>query len=160
MAKIAPQKVSKKRLLKKATYKTKTAKLTSTTFDKFPEVDKQPGVTRKIRLPHLKIELPLRSEDSESKTPPHESPAAEETHTKKFKTSQIKLLKLPSLHLPRLPIKIFLVPFLLLLVSLLVWIFWGIPLPTKLDSVNNDVSTKLYDRNGQLIYEIFADKRR
>ncbi len=39
------------------------------------------------------------------------------------------------------------------------WIFWGIPLPTKLASQQVPVSTKLFDRNGNLIYEIYADKR-
>jgi penicillin-binding protein 1C len=39
------------------------------------------------------------------------------------------------------------------------WLFWGIPLPTQL---SNDfpVSTKLFDRSGKLIYEIYTDKRR
>lgn len=39
------------------------------------------------------------------------------------------------------------------------WIFWGIPLPTKLGSEQLPVSTKLFDRNGRLIYEIYAEKR-
>ncbi len=41
-----------------------------------------------------------------------------------------------------------------------VYLFWGIPLPTKLSSPDIPVSTKLFDRNGKLIYEIFTDKRR
>lgn len=45
------------------------------------------------------------------------------------------------------------------LISLLVWLFWGIPIPTKLVSEQTPVSTKLYDRNNKLIYEIYADKR-
>lgn len=40
------------------------------------------------------------------------------------------------------------------------YLFWGIPLPTKLSSPDIPVSTKLFDRNGKLIYEIFTDKRR
>lgn len=51
---------------------------------------------------------------------------------------------------------IFFVP----LISFLTWIFWGLPLPTKLASETIPVSTKLFDRNGQLIYEIYTDKRR
>jgi len=39
------------------------------------------------------------------------------------------------------------------------WIFWGVPFPTKLGSQQIPVSTKLYDRKGNLIYEIYADKR-
>ncbi len=50
--------------------------------------------------------------------------------------------------------------FFSVLISFSVYFFWGIPLPTKLASNNLDVSTKLFDRNGKLIYEIFADKRR
>ncbi len=39
------------------------------------------------------------------------------------------------------------------------WLFWGIPLPTQLgrDPV---VSTKIFDRNGALIYEFFDDQKR
>ena len=41
-----------------------------------------------------------------------------------------------------------------------IWLFWGIPLPTKLSSPDIPVSTKLFDRNGKLIYEIYAETRR
>ncbi|OGM69687.1 hypothetical protein A2975_01070 [Candidatus Woesebacteria bacterium RIFCSPLOWO2_01_FULL_44_14] len=41
-----------------------------------------------------------------------------------------------------------------------IWIFWGLPLPTNLGSKNFPVSTKIFDRNGELIYEIFTDQRR
>lgn len=41
-----------------------------------------------------------------------------------------------------------------------IWIFWGVPLPTNLSSQDFPVSTKLYDRNEKLIYEIYTDKRR
>jgi len=44
-------------------------------------------------------------------------------------------------------------------VAFMVWVFWGIPLPNKLLESQVPVSTKLYDRNGKLIYEIYADKR-
>ena len=39
------------------------------------------------------------------------------------------------------------------------WIFWGIPLPINI-SGNSAVSTKLFDRKGKLIYEIYAKERR
>jgi penicillin-binding protein 1C len=39
------------------------------------------------------------------------------------------------------------------------WFFWGVPLPTKLSSSQVPVSTKLFDRKGKLIYEIYAEKR-
>lgn len=45
------------------------------------------------------------------------------------------------------------------LISVFTWLFWGIPLPTNLTSDQVPVSTKIYDRNGKLIYEIYADKR-
>ena len=41
----------------------------------------------------------------------------------------------------------------------MVWLFWGTPLPGQLSS-QQAVSTKIFDRNGALIYEIFADERR
>lgn len=43
--------------------------------------------------------------------------------------------------------------------SFVVWLFWGLPMPNKLLESQVPVSTKLYDRTGKLIYEIYADKR-
>jgi penicillin-binding protein 1C len=40
------------------------------------------------------------------------------------------------------------------------YLFWGIPLPTRLTSETIPVSTKIFDRNGKLIYEIYTDKKR
>ena len=40
------------------------------------------------------------------------------------------------------------------------YLFWGIPLPTRLSSGNLPVSTKIFDRNGKLIYEIYTDTKR
>ncbi len=39
-----------------------------------------------------------------------------------------------------------------------IWLFWGVPLPTQISN-RQPVSTKLFDRNGKLIYEIYVDKR-
>lgn len=50
--------------------------------------------------------------------------------------------------------------FITIIISFLLWIFWGIPWPTKLGSQQVPVSTKLYDRNNELIYEIYTDTRR
>jgi penicillin-binding protein 1C len=50
--------------------------------------------------------------------------------------------------------------FLVISIGFFVWLFWGVPLPTNLASETLPVSTKIYDRNGKLIYEIFADQRR
>lgn len=44
--------------------------------------------------------------------------------------------------------------------TLNLWLFWGIPSPFDLDSRSYPVSTKIFDRNGQLIFEFFADQRR
>ncbi len=44
--------------------------------------------------------------------------------------------------------------------SFSLWLFWGIPLPTKLSSPDIPVSTKLLDRNGKLLYEIYTNTRR
>ena len=44
--------------------------------------------------------------------------------------------------------------------SIFLWLFWGIPLPTALSTKAVAVSTKLFDRNGKLIYEIYAEQRR
>ncbi len=49
--------------------------------------------------------------------------------------------------------------FFSVLIGSFLWLFWGIPLPTKLTSRDFPVSTKLYDRNEKLIFEIYTDKR-
>ena len=41
-----------------------------------------------------------------------------------------------------------------------IYLFWGIPLPTKLTNETLPVSTKIFDRNEKLIYEIYSDKKR
>lgn len=44
-------------------------------------------------------------------------------------------------------------------IALFVWLFWDIPLPTKLSYDAVPVSSKLFDRNGKMLYEIYSDKR-
>ncbi|MCS7092010.1 MAG: penicillin-binding protein [Patescibacteria group bacterium] len=39
------------------------------------------------------------------------------------------------------------------------WLLWDIPMPSKLVTQQIPVSTKIYDRNGELLYEIYADKK-
>jgi membrane peptidoglycan carboxypeptidase len=39
------------------------------------------------------------------------------------------------------------------------YLFWGIPLPTNLTN-SQPVSTRILDRNGKLIYEIYSEQRR
>lgn len=49
---------------------------------------------------------------------------------------------------------------LVALISFFVWFFWGTPLPTKLNENNFSVSTKLFDRKGKTLYEIYTTERR
>lgn len=48
---------------------------------------------------------------------------------------------------------------ILVFVAFGVWLMWDIPLSGDISELPA-VSTKIYDRNGELIYEIFADQRR
>ena len=50
--------------------------------------------------------------------------------------------------------------FFTVIFSFSLWLFWGIPLPTDLSSPDIPVSTRILDRNGKLIYEVYADTRR
>ncbi|HKC04743.1 MAG TPA: transglycosylase domain-containing protein [Patescibacteria group bacterium] len=50
--------------------------------------------------------------------------------------------------------------FVVFIVGSSFYLFWGIPLPTRLNASNLPVSTKIFDRNEKLVYEIFVDKRR
>jgi len=43
--------------------------------------------------------------------------------------------------------------------GILLYLFWGLPLPTSLGQ-QEAVSSQILDRNGNLIYEIYADKKR
>lgn len=56
----------------------------------------------------------------------------------------------------RLPIGIGAILFLILFF----WIFKDLPSPTRLGSPNMPASTLIYDRHGQLLYEIYAEKNR
>jgi len=56
----------------------------------------------------------------------------------------------------RLPISIGVILFLILFF----WIFKDLPSPTRLGSPDFPASTLIYDRNGQLLYEIYAEKNR
>src|SRR3989344_1437447 len=46
-----------------------------------------------------------------------------------------------------------------ILLAINLWLFWGVPIPTKLASTTVPVSTKLFDRNGRLIFEIYTDRK-
>src|SRR5258706_8032670 len=46
-----------------------------------------------------------------------------------------------------------------LVIGILTYLFWGMPLPTSIGQ-HEAVSSKILDRNGNLIYEIYADQKR
>jgi len=48
----------------------------------------------------------------------------------------------------------------ILLLVLFFWIFKDLPSPTRLNSPDFPASTLIYDRDGQLLYEIYAEKNR
>jgi len=56
--------------------------------------------------------------------------------------------------------KIIFLTILLFVFAFLGWLFYDIPSPKNLSSGNLPVSTKIFDRNGKLIYEIYANQRR
>jgi len=49
---------------------------------------------------------------------------------------------------------------LTLFLVFLLWFFWDLPWPNKLTSHPFPASTLIYDRNGNLLYEIYAEKNR
>lgn len=49
--------------------------------------------------------------------------------------------------------------FFTVVITTLLYLFWGIPLPINIAN-NQPVATKIFDRNGKLIYEIYANKKR
>jgi len=61
--------------------------------------------------------------------------------------------------LPRWAWAFWALPILLVLISYLL-IFKDLPSPAKLAQYNIPISTKIYDRNGSLLFDIFADQNR
>jgi len=79
-----------------------------------------------------------------------------------FILRKIKLPPLPKISLPRFEPKFVC---LLLFISVLVFTFWltilkGLPSPKELVTRDVEVSTKIYDRNGVLLYKIYKDQNR
>jgi len=75
---------------------------------------------------------------------------------------KVKVPPLPSLKLPRLK-PVFYIPviiFILFCVSFWYFILRGLPSPESLITRKVEVSTKIYDRNGVLLYTIYKDKNR
>ncbi|MCL5091087.1 MAG: penicillin-binding protein, partial [Patescibacteria group bacterium] len=44
--------------------------------------------------------------------------------------------------------------------TICLYLFWGIPAPWNLSSASFPISTKIYDRNDKLLYEIYVDRNR
>lgn len=67
-------------------------------------------------------------------------------------------IKIPRIKLPKG--FIFSILFVFLLFAFYFFILYGLPSPTSLTSRQLDISTKIYDRNGVLLYKIFKDQNR
>jgi 1A family penicillin-binding protein len=79
-----------------------------------------------------------------------------------FILRKIKFPPLPKISLPKLEPKLVC---LLLFISFLLFTFWltilkGLPSPKELVTRDVEVSTKIYDRNGVLLYKIYKDQNR
>lgn len=85
-------------------------------------------------------------------------------HLPKIRPPRIRLpkIKFPKLKIPRLRprLALRLVLSLLLVISFYLLILRGLPSPRELTTRNIEVSTKIYDRNGTLLYKIFKNKNR
>lgn len=80
------------------------------------------------------------------------------TATPTLKAKKFRFTSLPKIPRVSLPKHIFALIFLAV-AAVGVWLFWGLPLAADISDLPA-VSTKIFDRNGKLIYEIFADQRR
>ena len=83
------------------------------------------------------------------------------------KTKKVKKIKQKKISLPkpgfkkiRLPIFIALITIILAGIAFYFLIIKDMPSPGQLASRNPEVSTKIYDRNGNLLYKIYKDKNR
>jgi 1A family penicillin-binding protein len=110
--------------------------------------------TKAIHLPHwrfprLKLKIKPKIKKIRIKKP----------RVKKFKRIKITW---PKLVLPRKKLTLILILFFLfsLLSYLSFNIFYGLPNPNKLANRDQAVSTKIYDRQGQLLYKIYRNQNR
>lgn len=74
--------------------------------------------------------------------------------------AKIKGIKPPKIRIRFGLIKTIILVLFITLVITIVYIFQGIPSPKKLTERKVEVSTKIYDRNGILLYTIYKDKNR
>jgi 1A family penicillin-binding protein len=78
---------------------------------------------------------------------------------------RLKTLQLPSLKISRIKLLLTIVGALIAAISLSSFLFWknivkGLPKPDDLLTRKQNVSTKIYDRNGVLLYNIYKDENR
>jgi penicillin-binding protein 1C len=121
---------------------------------------------KEIKLPKKKYKK-LRASEKSKKELVTSTVTKKVTKSKKKSTvptdkkmsvrSLIKLVKLDVLKRKKV---LTLSVFLLSIISISIWLFWDVPLPTRLTNRQIPVSTKLFDRNGNLIFEIYTDTRR
>lgn len=80
----------------------------------------------------------------------------------KIRIPRLEFVKLEGLRVSLLKLKflLFLLCLLLLIVSSYLLILRGLPSPKELTNRTPEVSTKIYDRNGNLLYKIYKDKNR
>jgi penicillin-binding protein 1C len=110
--------------------------------------------TKIIRLPHWRLPHPKLKV----------KPRVQKIRIKKVKIEKIKRVKIawPKLFFPRKKLALILIP--ILLIILLGYfsfnIFYGLPNPNKLTDRDQAVSTKIYDRQGQLLYKIYRNQNR
>ena len=83
-----------------------------------------------------------------------------------FLKLRLRLLRFPKIRFPKIRVRLgALLLSVLLLPFILVFSFWvlfirDLPSPEALTSREVEVSTKIYDRNGVLLYKIFEDENR
>ena len=94
---------------------------------------KLPQPTKTIKTPEEKKEVLEQITETATET------------TEKPKRDRVRLIKK--------------IVFFAIVIGALIYLFWGIPLPTSL-GLKEPVSTKIYDRNEKLIYEVFTAKKR
>ncbi|QQS39170.1 penicillin-binding protein [Candidatus Woesebacteria bacterium] len=139
MANTKSTKRKNRRIIKKATAPRKTGSKSMST----PQKSKKSGhikITAKEKASHPKIFSTLFRRLFSFKRKPQKKPVTKTTR-------EIRVIRLKK------------VIFFSVLIGTFLWIFWGIPLPTKLTKNEFPVSTKLYDRYGNLLFEIYADRR-
>lgn len=73
------------------------------------------------------------------------------------KISNSKKIRIPLLRHKKRSFLIFAIIFSIVVFN--VWLFWGVPSPTRIAENPFPISTILYDRNGEVIYEIFTDRK-